>query len=201
MPMKEMWDKRYAEEKFLYGTDPNHFFQQEITKLKAARVLLPGDGEGRNAAFAAKNGWQVSAFDYSKEAVKNAEAFLHSQELHANLYQASILDHHLDFEPFDALGLFYLHLPSTDRKKAHKFMADAVKKDGYIIMEVFSNAQLGRKSGGPQNEDMLYTIDEIRNDFTDFEFQQLEELEVGLNEGPLHQGKAMVIRFVGKKKF
>jgi hypothetical protein len=39
----------------------------------------------------------------------------------------------------------------------------------------------------------------IKNDFPNFEIIQLEEKEIELNEGEYHQGKAKVIRFIGKK--
>ena len=200
MPMNDMWDKRYADSRFIYGIEPNRFFESELSKLKPGKLLLPGDGEGRNAAYAAKLGWEVDAFDYSEQAVINAREFFEAQGVQVNCYQASAIDHPSVSEQYDAVALLYLHLDSEDRTKLHEFLADSVKPGGFIIMEVFSKKQLGRISGGPQNEDMLYDISEIRKDFEELEIIHLEEQETRLEEGALHQGDAMVIRFVARRK-
>ncbi|RUT79213.1 class I SAM-dependent methyltransferase [Ancylomarina longa] len=197
--MKEMWDKRYSESKFIYGTEPNRFFKEEINKHSVGKLLLPGEGEGRNAAYAAKTGWQVDAFDYSNQAVKNAQAFFQSQNVKVNMKQASILDPQEKPSNYDFVACLFLHLPSADRKMVHQYLMDSLSPGGIILLEMFSKKQLGRTSGGPQNTDMLYDLDEIKRDFEDFEILYLEENETHMNEGGLHQGVAMTIQFVGRK--
>ena len=63
--MKGFWDERYAEEEFAYGIEPNAFFGEELKKLTPGKILLPADGQGRNAVYAASLGWDVTAFDMS----------------------------------------------------------------------------------------------------------------------------------------
>lgn len=61
-----MWDKRYSEEGFAYGTAPNDFLKAEFSKLpKGGKVLCLAEGEGRNAVFLAKQGYDVTAVDQS----------------------------------------------------------------------------------------------------------------------------------------
>lgn len=64
------WDERYKEKEYVYGISPNEFLKKELLKLKVGSILLPCEGEGRNAVFAAKNGWNVFAFDSSFEGKK-----------------------------------------------------------------------------------------------------------------------------------
>lgn len=71
---KAFWDQRYAEDGFVYGPHPNLFFCKELGKLKPGRLLLPGEGEGRNAVYAARRGWEVVAFDQSSEGQRKALA-------------------------------------------------------------------------------------------------------------------------------
>lgn len=195
-----MWDQRYAESKYIYGEEANVFFKKQLDNLSSGRMLLPGEGEGRNAAYAAGRGWKVDAFDYSKQAVVNAKVFFEKYKVDVNMYQGSILEHPSVVEKYDLLALLYLHLPSRDRMTAHRFLADSLKPEGVLVMEVFSKKQIGRNSGGPPNEDLLYDISEIRRDFCEFDVSVLEEVETHLSEGKLHDGKAMLIRFVGRKK-
>ncbi|BAX81553.1 class I SAM-dependent methyltransferase [Labilibaculum antarcticum] len=198
--MSKMWDQRYAESKYIYGKKANAFFEEQLNLLSSGKVLLPAEGEGRNAAYAASKGWAVDAFDYSKQAVENARVFFEENKVDVNMYHGSILDHPTVVEKYDALALLYLHLPSQERMKTHHFVADSLKPGGVVVMEVFSKRQIGRNSGGPQKEDMLYDILEIRRDFHEFDISVLEEVEIYLSEGKLHNGNAMVIRFVGRKK-
>ena len=61
------WNDRYSKEEFAYGEEPNNYLKEQLTKLTVGRILFPAEGEGRNAVYAAKLGWTVSAFDISNE--------------------------------------------------------------------------------------------------------------------------------------
>lgn len=61
--MEAFWNNRYKEKEFAYGIAPNQFFKESINKLKIkGTILLPAEGEGRNAVYAAKKGLKVTAF-------------------------------------------------------------------------------------------------------------------------------------------
>ena len=47
---------------------------------------------------------------------------------------------------------------------------------------------------------MLFSSEEIKSDFENYEILELEEKIIHLNEGLLHNGQGSVIRFVGRKK-
>jgi len=47
---------------------------------------------------------------------------------------------------------------------------------------------------------MLFSVEEVQNDFSDFEVHYLKEEEVELSEGLYHNGISSVVRFVGRKK-
>jgi hypothetical protein len=63
--MLNPWDERYNLPEYIYGTEPNQFLKNFIQKNKPGKILLPGDGEGRNSVYAAQSGWKVYAFDSS----------------------------------------------------------------------------------------------------------------------------------------
>ncbi len=65
--MKDFWDKRYAEEEFIYGKEPNKFFKDQLPELKPGKLFLPCEGEGRNAVYAATRQWKVEALDQSEK--------------------------------------------------------------------------------------------------------------------------------------
>lgn len=63
--LNEFWNNRYETHNSVYGDEPNDFFKSFIDTCRPGSVLLPAEGEGRNAIYAAKKGWQVDAFDFS----------------------------------------------------------------------------------------------------------------------------------------
>ncbi len=84
-------------------------------------------------------------------------------------------------------------------------LASLLKKGGYIVFEAFSKQHLAYRTenpkvGGPDKLELLFSIEELKQYFHDFEFLFLEETEVELSEGLFHNGKGKVIRFVAKKQ-
>jgi len=58
------------------------------------------------------------------------------------------------------------------------------------------------KIGGPKDLASLFSVEEIKADFPNYDFEELEEkeIEIELSEGHFYNGKGSVIRFVGRKK-
>lgn len=48
-----MWDERYSQPGFAYGTEPNEFLAIAANRIPAGPVLTLGEGESRNAAYLA----------------------------------------------------------------------------------------------------------------------------------------------------
>ena len=63
--MKEFWDERYSAQEYACGTSSNAWFSAQLALLPPGRLLLAAEGEGRNAVHAARQDWQVTAFDIS----------------------------------------------------------------------------------------------------------------------------------------
>ncbi|MFA6026152.1 MAG: SAM-dependent methyltransferase, partial [Ignavibacteriaceae bacterium] len=73
--MKEFWNERYSDDKFIFGTKPNEFLKSQLDTLPSGKLLLFGEGEGRNAVYAASKGWDILALDWSETAKEKALAF------------------------------------------------------------------------------------------------------------------------------
>lgn len=193
------WDERYNRKEYVYGSTPNVFFENQLTDLKSGVILLPCEGEGRNALFAAQSNWNVVAFD-SSEVGKNKAMALATQNNVSYDYQ--ILDvNEANFEPesFDVIALIYAHFKPLLRSKFHATMQGWLKPGGKIILEAFNPDQLNYNSGGPKDLDMLYSPNILSNDFEGMKIELLETSTIVLDEGAFHQGDAAVIRFVAQK--
>jgi SAM-dependent methyltransferase len=201
----DRWNDRYSIDEFAYGEQPNNYLKEQLVQLDTGTILFPAEGEGRNAVFAAKLGWKVSAFDISIEGKNKALQLAENNNVSID-YQVGELQG-LDYkaEQFDAIALIYAHFPSAIKSTYHKTLSNYLRKGGLLIFEAFSKKHLDylakdEKVGGPKEIEMLFSIEEIRTDFENYEVLALEEKEIELNEGLFHNGLGSVIRFVGRKK-
>lgn len=190
-----LWDERYEGVPAVYGFGPNAFFKSELARLPTGRLLLPGDGEGRNACYAAAQGWSVRSFDASEVGVRKSLQWAEDRgvEIAAEVGDCRTWKPQ---ETFDVIGLFYLHLPADMRSGFHRRVAQWVKPGGRLILEGFGPGQLRFTSGGPKHRDMLFTAEMLEGDFSGLEILRCETREVELDEGPYHQGRAEVTRLL-----
>ncbi len=204
--MNEFWNARYKEIDYAYGKEPNTFFKDRIMKYKlGGKILLPAEGEGRNAVYAAGLGLEVFAFDISLEGKKKAMQLAELKNVKltyevGNLFTVSLINN-----KYDCAALIYAHFPPDIRESYHKKISELIMPNGMLVFEGFSKDHINfqkrnPKIGGPKDVNFLFSIEELREDFKDFEVIELIEEEVELNEGKYHIGKGSVIRFIGKKK-
>ena len=198
------WDERYSSKEFAYGTEPNNYLREQLSQLTPGKILFPAEGEGRNAVFAATQGWLVSAFDISANGRDKALQLAGQQQVIID-YQVGELST-LDYqkEQFDAIALIYAHFPGAIKSSIHQMLNQYLRKGGFIIFEAFSKNHLeyiakNEKVGGPKDLESLFSIEEIKADFPDYDIIELAETEIELNEGLFHNGTGSVIRFVGQK--
>ncbi|MFJ1412335.1 class I SAM-dependent methyltransferase [Capnocytophaga canimorsus] len=201
----EKWNNHYKTDDFVYGKSPNRFFKEEIDRLRPLSILLPAEGEGRNAVYAAKNQWQVTAFDISEEGKKKALQLAKENDVFVNYKVGELPNLDFDKASFDTIALIYAHFPPQIRSAYHQKLITLLKKGGIVIFEGFGKKHLdyrkkNPKIGGPADAESLFSLEEIQSDFADFEFETLVEQEVALSEGLLHNGIGSVIRFVARKQ-
>lgn len=195
---KTFWDKRYAENETVYGKHPNRFFKNFIDTHKPGTILLPAEGEGRNAVYAAGKGWKVDAFDFSEEARKKA-IFLSKESNLAINYWRDEIENFRASKKYDAIGLIYVHLPKNIRETFHREIHNSLKSGGYLVFEAFAKEQIHLNSGGPKDVSLLYDAPAVCNDFPFLHIISCGQKEIELNEGIFHKGKAAVLQLTGQK--
>jgi len=109
--MKNFWNERYSTKDYIYGTQPNQFFKEQIEKLNAGKILMVGEGEGRNAVYAAKLGWQVDAIDSSSVAKDKALMLAERNKVSINYQVADIHSYNFPDNIYDAVGIRITKLP------------------------------------------------------------------------------------------
>ncbi len=196
--MKDFWSQRFAAQEYAYGEQPNVFFRQQLDLLPVGKLLLPAEGEGRNAVYAACKGWEVWAYDFSEAAREKAMSLAQKcGELHFRYDLCTHQEASYPEEYFDVVALIFAHTP--ERKLLHERAVHWLRPGGMLLLEGFSKKQLHYTSGGPKQEALLFDRAMLKSDFQSLSTFEIEEAVVVLDEGPYHQGQAAVIRVVGRK--
>lgn len=193
------WNDKFSQTPNLYGEQPHEFVKSYIDSMPAGNILLPGEGEGRNALYAASPGWQATAIDQSetckKHCLQKADKFGLQIEYHvcdASVYMP-------EPESFDVVALVYFHLPKEILAEIYSKFEKALKAGGKMIIEGFGKKQLQYQSGGPRNIDMLYELLTLKSIFKNIKWEKEFDGIIQLNEGIGHVGEAHIIRLVGEK--
>lgn len=197
--MNSFWNERYSENKFVYGEAPNVFFAESLSALKPSTIILPCDGEGRNAVHAASKGWETLAFDLSEAGKTKADhlALKYGVLIDFQIKDAATASYPNDSA--DVVAIIYAHLSPEVRKQLHRNVFNWLKPGGKVILESFCPKQLNNSSGGPKDIEMLYTKEILLEDFKHFSIDYLEYEHIQLSEGEFHKGPADVIRMIATK--
>jgi SAM-dependent methyltransferase len=198
----EVWEARYAAGRDLFGVAPNRFLVEQLEGLAPARVLLPGEGEGRNARWLLAAGHEVCAVDLSATARDRALAAAGdlAERLHYRVADVTAVPEDGPFAaPFDVVALVFVHLPPGQRRAAHRALAARLGPGGRVLVQSFAPAQAGRGGMGPKTPARLCSPAVLAKDFPGLEVLRAREVETELEEGPLHTGPARVVEFVARR--
>jgi len=196
--MKEQWNNRFSTTEYFYGKEPNDFFKEEIDKLTVGKILCIAAGEGRNAVYAAKHGWDVHAIDYSEAGKQKAEKLAEENDVSINYQIEDVFNYSFQPNYYDVIVSVNFHFEEEVREHYNQKIIDSLKPDGRIILQVFDKEQIEKNSGGPKDLKILYTLEDIVNSFYDLEFELFTKENTSRFIDDIKK-EASIIRFVGKK--
>lgn len=160
----DYWNRFYTNSKSNFNKAPNSFLMQVVEGRPPGVALDYGMGEGRNAIYLAKLGWDVYGFDPANVAVALAQK--RARELGLTLHTAAVRDSEYEFgkERFDLI-LFSWTMPLVPVEK----VVESLKPGGIVVMEC--GADFGGRNGMLKMFDPLqiisYEIIRAKSDFYD----------------------------------
>jgi hypothetical protein len=92
-----------------------------------------------------------------------------------------------------------MHLEIVELKKLLEKIEKNLYDKGFLVVEVFSKKQINKNSGGPKDLNLLYGVDDFKENLKTLKILKLEETVVQLEEGNGHNGEASVIRLIAQK--
>ncbi|MBF0277340.1 MAG: class I SAM-dependent methyltransferase [SAR324 cluster bacterium] len=198
-----MWDQRYSEEGYAYGSTPNDFLKSEYCRIaKGGRVLCLAEGEGRNAVFLAREGYSVTAVDQSAVGLQKAENLAAECGVSISTKVSDLAAYELGYDVWDGIVSISAHIPSLLRKKVHAQVFSSLKKGGVFILEAFTVRQLSMEgSGGPPSsqKDLFMSLNDLAEELKELEIVLGTEVDRNISEGKYHQGESAVVQFVANK--
>ena len=130
MAEADRWDQVYAGEPHLYTTEPNALLVEVAQGMKPGCALDIGVGQGRNAAWLAARGWEVTGVDVSGEGVRQAQ----TSGAGVRVLQAAAEEFDMGMEQWDLIAGIYVH--GVVLRTSARIVA-ALRPGGVLVVEGF----------------------------------------------------------------
>ncbi|MFI2641840.1 class I SAM-dependent methyltransferase [Streptomyces sp. NPDC018610] len=128
------WDKRYAERRQLWSGRPNGALVAEVAGLTPGRVLDVGCGEGADAVWLARTGWDVTALEVSGVALQRAAGHARDAGVTVRWIHAALTRAPLPPAAFDLVSAQYPALLRTPDAAAERALLAAVAPGGVLLL-------------------------------------------------------------------
>jgi SAM-dependent methyltransferase len=152
----EFWDARYGSRDRLFSGNPNGVLVTEITDLPPGQALDVGCGEGGDALWLARHGWQVTAVDISRVALQRAAASAGDVAERISWSAADLTRTPPPARAFDLVTIQYFPLPRERDHMALRGLLDAVSPGGTLLVVGHDLADLPPATEGELNPDDFY---------------------------------------------
>ncbi|MGW7345316.1 class I SAM-dependent methyltransferase [Streptomyces sp. NPDC054854] len=132
--VRDEWDNRYSERQQLWSGQPNGALVAEVADLSPGRALDVGCGEGADAIWLARAGWDVTALEVSGVALTRAAAHARDAGVGVRWVHAGLAEAALPRVSFDLVSAQYPALLRTPGSTAEHALLDAVAPGGSLLL-------------------------------------------------------------------
>lgn len=194
-----MWDERYSSEEYVYGTEPNDFLAAHFTKIPHGEILCLAEGEGRNAVFLARQGYNVTAVDSSAVGLEKARRLAEKFNVSIRTAVTDLADFKVKPESYNGVVSIFCHIPKATRQELHKDIVSGLKPGGVLILEAYTPAQLQFGTGGPPTDALTMELNDLQKELAGLEILLAREIVRDVVEGIYHTGRGAVVQVIAKK--
>ena len=157
------WDERYRSSQLVWSAGPNATVEAACAQLPPGRALDLAAGEGRNAIWLAARGWEVEAVEFSSVAIDKGRELAEHRGVELTWTHADLTGP-VTLAPADLVLLAYLQLPRESLASIHPWAARLVAPGGTLLLVGHARRNLDEGIGGPQDPQVLLTVDQVRRD-------------------------------------
>ncbi|HQY59897.1 MAG: class I SAM-dependent methyltransferase [Myxococcales bacterium] len=194
------WEERYRAEAYAYGKEPNDFLRAEAGRIPAGRVLCLAEGEGRNAAYLAGLGHDVTAVDFSPEGLQKARRLAAERGVSLTTVHADLAAYEPQRGAYAGVVATFAHLPLEVRLRVHGWVHEALREGGVFVLEAYSPRQLAYDTGGPRDAALCMTLERLTVELAPLEVIVGREIEREIHEGLYHKGPSATVQVVAVRR-
>jgi SAM-dependent methyltransferase len=196
------WNRRYAEDGYLFGAEPNAWLREHAGVWAAgSRVLSVADGEGRNGVWLAQRGLAVDAFDISEVAVGKARRLAAERGVEVAFEVADTETFAWPEACYDGVAAIFVQFADpAQRERLFARIVRSLGPGGTLVLQGYTPKQLEYRTGGPPYASHLYTEALLREAFAALEIVELRSYEADIAEGTGHRGRSALIGLVARRR-
>ncbi len=196
----ERWDRRFGQQDYVFGEEPNAFLARQKERLLRCRSALSvADGEGRNGVWMAGRGRRGTAVEGARTGQEKAMRLAARRGVTLDFVLADLAAWTWPEAAFDAVaGIFIQFADPALRTRMFAGMRRALKPGGLLLLEGFRPEQIAYATGGPRVPENLYTEPMLREAFAGMTIELLEAYDAPIEEGSGHAGMSALIDLVAR---
>lgn len=160
---RNRWDARFKGKGFALGKEPNPFLKKYLRFLPKGRALDTAAGEGRNAVFLARHGFDVDAIDISENGLKKTRWLAREMGVRVHTIRVDLDRHPIGEGRYDLIANFYFL-----RRSLIPRLKRGLRQGGKIIFETYTLEHRTLGTEGPKQARYFLKPNELLRLFKDF---------------------------------
>jgi tellurite methyltransferase len=190
--METVYNERYRTEELYWGKIPSSMVYKALELLpprKTLKVLDLGCGEGQDALFFARNGYEVTAFDLSSVGIEKASAQAKKLNLQINFSVNNIID----YKPTENYDLIFSsgvlqYVPLEKRPALIHSLKRHTNPGGLHVLHTFVEKPFIAPAPDAEGNEVLWKSGELATYYHDWRIEGfIEEYKDCMSSGVLHQ--------------
>lgn len=169
---KERWDRKYGDDKYIFGKRPISFLVDHLPLLPKGKALDIAMGEGRNGVYLATKGFDVTGVDISEKGLEKARKLATERGVSISTRVVDLQEHQLEKNAYDVvLCSYYL------QRDLFPQIIQALKSGGVAVVETYTLEH--RKYRPRFREEYLLRTNELLEHFRDLEILRYQFVDDG----------------------
>ena len=194
MKKENPYDQKYASQEYYWWKTPSAICDRVIEIIRPSsdwhpKLLDLGCGEGRNAVYFAKHGFEVVGLDLSWPGLEKTRRYAEEARVHVETIQADIVTYELEntYDVIFSTGTLQ-YLPPEVRDQRFQNYKDCTSPGGVNVLSVFVSKPFIPRAPDAEETAYPYKSGELMSYYWDWEILHCtEEIFDCMSNGVPHQ--------------
>lgn len=184
---------------FLAGR-PNVFLAESAPRIPAGPVLCLAADHGNSALHLASLGHPVVAIDRSPTVLAHLRDMADDRGVEVETIAEDLSHCYIRPGWWSGIVALFAHLPPEVRRIVHRGVVQGLRPGGVFVLEGYSPAQLVRGNGGPQQLELLMSLEDLRRELQGLELLVARERDREMREESAPDRLGSVVQILGRRR-